>query len=330
MVTRGKPFPEYVNDRLAATVDNSTTFPVVEGVNGRQFDYDDLVATLTSALAALYALKSGTTFTGNVVVPDANADGEALAYDQASWRLGSGTIQSTTPALDMVDSNGVANNRMFRLQPVQENFRISPLNDAIDNSIDSLIIEGFADGGGVIVGSGSSLTIPAATAATHAAQVSAIDAATGRLAIGGREIGDTGWRDITSFIHAGVLHASNAGKLLVKRNGDMVTLFTFNLWLAAGTGLVNLLDGTPGHLIPTGFQVSGQGAFQLLHSFRSNSGVEVSNFSIYSGAALAWVSETILTSGTTTSTRPPISLMGQVTYLTSDVWPASLPGISYP
>jgi hypothetical protein len=64
------------------------------------------------------------------------------------------------------------------------------------------------------------VTIPAATAATHAAQVSAIDAATGRLAIGGRRgLNDTGWRNITSLC-ANV----DAGNVYIRRRGDDVEL----------------------------------------------------------------------------------------------------------
>lgn len=43
-----------------------------------------------------------------------------------------------------------------------------------------------------------SVTVPAGNAAGEAAQVSAYDATTGRLAIGGVEMGSTGWRDLTA------------------------------------------------------------------------------------------------------------------------------------
>jgi hypothetical protein len=46
----------------------------------------------------------------------------------------------------------------------------------------------------------TAVTVPAITAANQAARVTAFDAATGRLAIGGIEMGDTGWRRIDAWL----------------------------------------------------------------------------------------------------------------------------------
>jgi hypothetical protein len=67
------------------------------------------------------------------------------------------------------------------------------------------------------------VVVPAATAATHAAQVTAMDATTGRLAIGGREIGDTGWRQASDFLTAAWEPVSaNETFVAIRRTGDLV------------------------------------------------------------------------------------------------------------
>lgn len=81
----------------------------------------------------------------------------------------------------------------------------------------------------------SSVSVPAASAANHAAQVTAIDASLGRLAIGGYEIGDTGWREMVSWtagvqdvsgqewtINTSELSIGGTGSIQMRRVGNTV------------------------------------------------------------------------------------------------------------
>ena len=86
-----------------------------------------------------------------------------------------------------------------------------------------------------------SVIVPAADAATEAAQVSAIDATTGRLAIGGVELGDTGWRDVTDDCTATL----TAGAVHIKRQGSRVYIKL--------TSDARLADTSTYYVLPSGF-----------------------------------------------------------------------------
>ena len=464
MTQRGKPFPQYVNERALTTGGPTTTFSVVEGVNGRQFDYDSLVTTLTNTLAALYALKSGTTFTGNVIVPaadslgepiaygqdgarlngltssgmlivaggttpiqfdgagvrsadildisgtdfalrkfdasgtaipaqiilkrngdivilsatsldmrnagnvyvpSANAAGEALAYDQAGARLASLSVTGQIgidggyAILYMKNTAAPVDEKVYKfVVPPDGNLYFQVYNDTEASSytyasfyrtgtgggtfnlwsrvyiatdatgdgepiiydqanarLQSLVLSEPANaqltfdstgvgqivfqGGGIIrarivfadadnnlalqtfnaAGSYSrtpfqidadesivnmtdavAVAVPAATVATHAAQVSAIDAVTGRLAIGGVEMGSTGWRNISTAFKAALNAASAkfvttgaAFDVYIRRDGKQVTLSVYDNFQTDGTAFNQVVA----NLIPAGFRPSG-------------------------------------------------------------------------
>jgi hypothetical protein len=87
------------------------------------------------------------------------------------------------------------------------------------------------------------VTLPAATAAGQAAQVSAIDPATGRLAIGGIEMGNTGRRDIRSQVEL-IPFVVTAHTALVWRSGYTVQVVmdcTYNLSLIQNSVWQNIV-----------------------------------------------------------------------------------------
>lgn len=109
--------------------------------------------------------------------------------------------------------------------------------------------------------------VPPITGANQAAQVTAYDANTGRLAIGGREIGDTGWRELARWDAAGtfisgslgapfVPRTGSAGWVMIRRNGYTTTVMAKNLQtsaaMAAGSGfslIPTLVNGFGSNLV---------------------------------------------------------------------------------
>ena len=90
------------------------------------------------------------------------------------------------------------------------------------------------------------VVVPTANAAGEAAQVTAIDPTTGRLAIGGIEMGDTGWRDIKSTLTNGWV----AGAFAIRRVGCTIWVRMQSVSAAAATSNSIIL-------LPVGFRTSG-------------------------------------------------------------------------
>lgn len=146
----------------------------------------------------------------------------------------------------------------------------------------------------------TSVTVPAATAATHAAQVSAIDADTGRLAIGGIELGDTSWRDISSVL----LGTWTADTFQVRRKGDVVEFRFENLANGATTSVLSAFNA--------GFRPVGAIVTGLLSPTTTP---ELVNAAIVR----------FNTSGNMFADNT-VSNYGQVSFMTTAAWPTSLPG----
>ncbi len=194
------------------------------------------------AVTGDYVPVGGGTFTGAITVPDATADGQALAYDQAGARVVDVQVYAVGQAVD---------NRTWRSNNKSANLYIQALDSggSVKAGAASLYLNG--NDGRVQFPNATSVTVPAATAASHAAQVSAIDATTGRLAIGGMEVGDTGWRNVSGDILNGFALNGADAALSLRRNGDTVKLVgvyinttgaTANTLYAFGTGFRPNLD----------------------------------------------------------------------------------------
>ena len=280
----------------------------------------------------------------NVFVPDANADGEALAYDQVGARVRGLTVADTAATLEVTSAagSGAAGIRIVSGTTVSGDvpyvtfvrgsqdafFALSSGNNLYAYHSGSGRVLSLITGVGEFDASGmAAAKVPAATAATHAAQVSAIDAATGRLAIGGREIGDTGLRKIATWTAAGVVTGTmpvglepipgTAGYITMQRTENVVEV---KFWQA------RIKTVAAGHInLPTGFGPTngnmgvydrgesivahrpGTGTVLLLMTPQSLSGTEW------------WISGSV---------NDQLSVGANMKFLTTQAWPATLPGFA--
>jgi hypothetical protein len=186
----------------------------------------------TSQMSVLKVDRNGTITLGGtgvdaVVVPAATAAGEALAHSQAGAVLdgltstGQVAVESGFPILSLEDTNGLADEKKYRFYVNNSALYLAGQKDdgtgvpiftfksADDNNGNAPSVSTYSP---VVLDfdQAASVTVPAATAATQAAQVSAIDAATGRLAIGGIEMGSTGWRRLVEYDATGTLVSGTA------------------------------------------------------------------------------------------------------------------------
>jgi hypothetical protein len=157
----------------------------------------------------------------------------------------------------------------------------------------------------------ASVTVPAPSGIGQAAQVSAIDAATGRLAIGGREIGDTGWRNVASLLTTGWAIKAN-GYAQIRRVGNEVH---WSAWLdgssATGNNVQNLLSGFRD-------SVKGLNGAQSFTALASDGNllwrvVTATGYSIINNGGAQLSGSAYQMSGSWTTTDP---------------WPNSLPGVA--
>jgi len=147
--------------------------------------------------------------------------------------------------------------------------------------------------------------VPAATAATHAAQVSAITAATGQLQVGGVEMGDTGWRDVSSLLANGW----TATRLHVRRIGYVV------YWRVAA------LDSTS----------ATNPIFVAGTSIPDNWSPDATHVFLYTAASTSSAAPTVLqgylnTSGALIAANTSADLNMATSYATTTAWPTSLLG----
>ena len=144
--------------------------------------------------------------------------------------LSSGSTGSSVPSakgLEVINTNATSGEQRFKLSVTNAG---DPRLDAMSDDGSSRLRNAFVarSDGEFRLTDNTSVSVPAATAATHAAQVSARDATYGQLAIGGVEMGDTGWRTVASWT-AGV--QDGASQLGTIDTG----LFSLN-----GTGVMNM------------------------------------------------------------------------------------------
>ena len=135
------------------------------------------------------------------------------------------------------------------------------------------------------------------------------DVATGRLSIGGREIGDTGWRTAGAMLGAGWSAAFGAGQTRIRRSGNVVEVQA-------------LIENTSGASKPG----SGGVIFAPVAGFNL-AGNHVT-FCPQIGGYVATAISTLITGFFSNSAA--IAAGGYIawttTWLTADAWPATLPG----
>lgn len=236
-----------------------------------------------------------------VVVLD--AQGNLLVADGSLTVNSDVFLISNGPSQVFTDATGPANARTFQIINTGGTTYLRPLTDAYGGIANSIQISNTT--GLVYMAEAPAVVVPAATAATHAAQVSAIDATTGRLAIGGVEIGNTGWRDISaSFVNGWAL---GAGRFLIRRVGLHVQCYFENYALDG-----NIATDTLILTLPAGFRCVNQ-RFAVV-KLSANTVYELA---VYSSGD---VRLNTFGAGVYTATTPG-------PWATFEGWPSSLPGL---
>jgi hypothetical protein len=257
-----------------------------------------------------YAELDGATFTGTVETPRHIIDRAGPAHPELTFQR-DGTDVWTVRGGDTADNTEL----------------IVESRDAFGALGEPLILETDRvrfDGPGV----NATPTLPAiAPGLNGAIRLTASSGSTGRFAINGREIGDTGWRDVTDICVSGSLDPANVGQLQMRRQGHYVTYRLVNLLMASGVGSIILVNGG----IASGFRLpaTAPASFLQFLANRINSAIERQNLAVFS-QRIDWHSVTVTTTGVTSSARPAIGISGEITFVTEDPWPATLPGTAVP
>jgi len=136
------------------------------------------------------------------------------------------------------------------------------------------------------------------------------DAATGRLAIGGHEIGDTGWRNVNANLENGW---TTPGVWMIRRTGDMVSIGVEYNNLDASAATSNRF-----YTIPTGFRSLG-----YVHAVAG-----VADASLYGLIRIDGVSDHGIVLLTPVYTGQPV-VRPSASWPTKDPWPTVLPGSEF-
>jgi len=178
---------------------------------------------------------------------------------------------------------------------------ISPLDD-------SVIVDG------VLTLDADSVSVPAAADGDTdtAARTTDFDSATGQVQVNGAEVGDTGWRDISSLLSTGWTVGAS-GVFQIRRSGDVVHLHARNLQYSSG-GSATLIAGSSAL---AGFAPAS--THQFLYSL-SALAVDTTTANVGQGYFSAGATPSCviggLLDGVTWST----------TFTATAAWPATLPG----
>lgn len=274
------------------------------------------IATNAAAIAATEIVadgavqKSGDTMTGPLTVLDATAGGQALAYDQESFRLSGNAAE-----ISWYQSSQPVDSKTFRIRTSNGVAYFQAATDA------GVPVTGPGTGsleiahsdGAVDMSNAPSVSVPAPTGARQAAQTTAIDVTTGRMAINGIEIGTSGARNIPHTELINGWSSSGGSFATIQRVGNMVTV--------AVQGLGGQ-DNTSAAFwnVPSGFRPA-DAAFARTAVADGMGGV----YRLYMGGnALALTTLSANVGGNPTTDIA--SLFFSISYATADAWPTSLPG----
>lgn len=250
----------------------------------------------------------------SVAVPPPTADTHAATKLYADGKVaktgdtmtGDLTISKAIANLRLYDSAGTVDQRHARIQMSGTNLAVQHLTDASGFVRNMLLLR--LNTGQVDATGAASVAVPAATAATHAAQVSAIDATTGRLAIGGKEIGDTGWRNVSSLLATGW----TATRASLRRTGNTVQVDVNGLTYSSG-------GTSTAMILPTGFRSYFTGG--TLFPYTDQPGA--------AAAATVTGQGDVSSSGAVlVSTLETAGVSASFTFTTTNAWPTTLPGVA--
>jgi hypothetical protein len=253
-------------------------------------------ASVKARLGEIFAPKANPTFTGTTTTAALTATGDVRVVGPggSTARLTLDATNSNNPELYFDRGAGGANLKLFRVVLGGDGLYFQSRTDADGLKATPLVL---GNGAAPVVDmtGATSVEVPAATAATHAAQVSAITSGTGQLQIGGIEMGDTGWRNVAS----GVINGFTATEILIRRTGNTVH-FRFQI------------DGTSKtdnnfYLCDSGFRGQSPNSY---YPYRTGSTTVVWGF-----GGVGWA-----VASTSSDIRAAYS------YPTNEAWPTSLPG----
>ena len=256
---------------------------------------------LRTFFGAIFAPLASPTFTGTTTT---------AALTATDGILSSGSTGSSVPSakgLEVINTNATSGEQRFKLSVTNAG---DPRLDAMSDDGSSRLRNAFVarSDGEFRLTDNTSVSVPAATAATHAAQVSARDATYGQLAIGGVEMGDTGWRDVTADAAA----ALTAGTIRMKRHGNTVHVSLLGTKMAVNTTYYTL---------PTGFGIDNYSGMYYSFSQLARSAASVNTVWMRSiGQALH------ISSHTGTWNASGDYLNASFSFETQNAWPTTLPG----
>jgi len=243
-----------------------------------------------------------------VTVPAPTTTGEALRWGsdaEVAALTATSNIEaaSAAPKLTLNETDQAADAAAWKMQASAGTFKISSASDAGAQQTSFINISRSA--GSLDMTGATSVSVPAvADGATEAAaQVTARDSGTGQLAIAGIELGDTGWRDVTSLLTNGFVMAS--GSFLIRRVGNTVMY---------GTDVLgSYLDGSSKTAngcitLPSGFSAAGAASYTAWRTANTS-------------FTAAWHSGAAISVNNTSTTLSP---SGQ--FFTDASWPSTLPG----
>lgn len=265
---------------------------------------DNADATLTSAANA--AQTDATQALADAATAQTTAD--AKVAKTGDTMTGALLVSNTGPNIDLIKSNATLNTGRWRIAVLNagsDGGLYIGLRDDAGNTLGwPIVIQ--ANGTIKLQTAGASLgtpivEVPAITGVNQAARVTAYDATTGRLAIGNCEVGDTGWRNITSLL----VNGWTATAVLCRRTGAQVWVSLDNLNGSAATSNQVLV-------LPTGF-----GSTKLLYNVGAGTAAGALDKPMWVSAASALASSTRLN-----------SILGMFQFPTDVAWPTSLPGTS--
>ncbi len=130
--------------------------------------------------------------------------------------------------------------------------------------------------------------------------------------------GDTGWRDITTYMSN--LAPANAGTVKVKRVGKQVTYAFNNVLLASGTGSLLIYNG-----VPAGYRPASESNGFAFGYLSRHDNINILQLVFCNTNVIQWrVEQNMNPPITTTTTRPTSGVSGQFTIHTIDDWPTAL------
>ena len=238
----------------------------------------------------------------SVTVPDATADGEALAYGQAGAELRQGlTLDYPASRWVKFTDEGV---ERWRLNVSSSHLLSFDRRDASGVYVGTSL--SITEDGDLNMAGATSVSVPAAADGdtNTAAQTTGFDSTTGQVQVNGAEVGDTGERDVTSTLTAPA--GATTFQALLRRTGNTAHL---RVAIAGAT------DPSPDLLVGnlwSGFRGDYENTIRHgTQDWASDTGAHLYHLG----------SQSLLVRSLTTSYS-----RFDLTWVCTDAWPATLPG----